>query len=53
MLQHTGNNGNIFIIHGLPKFCKINNLNPCNMSLVASGKSKNHKNWLCEKVSKL
>ena len=47
----TKPDGSLIKINNLEKYCIENNLQGCKMSLVASGKRKHHKGYICEKVN--
>lgn len=40
----------VMVITNLTSFCKLHNLNPCNMYNVASGGQSNHKGWKCARL---
>jgi hypothetical protein len=44
--------GKIFIEKNKNEFCKLHNLTPNSMSLVAQGKQSHHKGWKCRKLGK-
>ena len=45
VFSFTSPDGNVFVVNGLPDFCRQNNLNPTCMCRVANGTYLRHKGW--------
>lgn len=49
----TTPHGEVLVIKNLKLYCKINNLNSCNMYEIANGNRKIHKGYSCKKITRV